>query len=56
MSDLKLTHVRVKDFALADIDKILRDNNGQLFRDFPPMPLPTSLEIERSSNLLIVKE
>jgi len=46
---------RIKDLALADLDKILRDNGKSLI-DYPPMPVPTSTDTELSSNLLIIDE
>ncbi|KAF7835661.1 ATP-dependent DNA helicase pif1 [Senna tora] len=53
--DLVLDDDRVKDIALAEIEKILR-SNGRSLRDFPPMPLPNDAMMSNTDNALMSEE
>ena len=46
---------RIKDFALHEIDQILRES-GKSLSDYPPMPIPTSAHVDITSNSLLMEE
>ena len=45
----------IKEIALTEIDKILRDN-GRSLADFPPIPIPTASNVIHRTNRLIMEE
>ncbi|KAF7826880.1 uncharacterized protein G2W53_018044 [Senna tora] len=54
-NEKQLDDDRVKDIALAEIEKILR-SNGRSLRDFPPMSLPDDALMSNTNNALMSEE
>ncbi|KAF7839696.1 uncharacterized protein G2W53_008178 [Senna tora] len=54
-SDLQFDDKRLKEIALADIERILR-SNGRSLRDYPLMPLPNDAMMSNTENVLMSEE
>ncbi|KAF7844041.1 ATP-dependent DNA helicase pif1 [Senna tora] len=55
LSELQVSDMELRNFALTEIDKILR-NNGRTLMDFPPLPVSYGNSISNLHNLLILDQ
>ncbi|KAF7827231.1 uncharacterized protein G2W53_018395 [Senna tora] len=54
-SELQVSDMELRNFALTEIDKLLR-NNGRTLMDFPPLPVPNGNSISNLQNRLILDQ
>lgn len=54
-AELVIDEHAIKDIALNDIDKIMREN-GRSLKDYPPMPIPNSAYAGCQANVMLMEE